>query len=109
MDQKGPEPKKVVKTKNQFFHACQLHKRIFEFPLHRCCIFRTFFQNEQTDRQTDMLVGIVNYIVDSLSQLIPFFIGFTLIRPSMRVNIPSAMLIRLQLKVKETIPATVKM
>ena len=37
--------KKVVKTKNQFFHVYQQRKGIFEFPSHRCCIFRTFFQS----------------------------------------------------------------
>ena len=35
----------VVRTKNQFFHVYQLRKGIFEFPSHRCCIFRTFFQS----------------------------------------------------------------
>ena len=43
MDQKMAGAKKVVKTKNQFFHIFQLRKGIFEFPSHRCCIFRIFF------------------------------------------------------------------
>ena len=44
MDQKMAGAKKVVKTKNQFFHACQLRKGIFEIHSHRCCILRTCFQ-----------------------------------------------------------------
>ena len=44
MDQKMGGAKKVVKTKNQFFHVYQC-KGIFEFPSHRCCIFRTLFQS----------------------------------------------------------------
>ena len=35
--------KKVVLTKNKFFHACQLHKGIFEILSHLCCDFTTFF------------------------------------------------------------------
>ena len=45
MDQKRAGAKKVIKTKNQFFHVYQLRKGIFEFPSHRCCIFRFFFQS----------------------------------------------------------------
>ena len=44
MDQKMAGAKKVIKTKNQFFHACQLRKGIFEIHSHWCCILRTCFQ-----------------------------------------------------------------
>ena len=35
--------KNVVIIKNQFFHACQPCKGIFEIHSHRCCDFTTFF------------------------------------------------------------------
>ena len=43
--QKVAGAKKVVITKNQFFHAHQLRKGIFEIHSHQCCVFRTFFQS----------------------------------------------------------------
>ena len=43
MDQKRAGAKKVVIIKNQFFHARQLRKGIFEIHSHRCSDFNTFF------------------------------------------------------------------
>ena len=43
MDQKRAGAKKVVIIKNQFFHARQLRKGIFEIHSHWCCDFTTFF------------------------------------------------------------------
>ena len=43
MDQKMGGAKKVVKTKNQFFHARQPRKGIFEIRSHQSCNFVTFF------------------------------------------------------------------
>ena len=43
MDQKRAGAKKVVIIKNQFFHARQPRKGIFEIHLHRGCDFTTFF------------------------------------------------------------------
>ena len=43
MDQKMAGAKKVVIIKNQFFHAHQLCKGIFEIHSHQGCDFTTFF------------------------------------------------------------------
>ena len=43
MDHKKGGVKKGVKTKNQFFHAHQPRKGIFEIHSHRSCNFVTFF------------------------------------------------------------------
>ena len=45
MDQKMAGAKKVVIVKNQFFHACQPRKGIFEIHSHRSCNFVTFSQS----------------------------------------------------------------
>ena len=42
MDQKIAEAKKVVKTKNQFFHVRQPRKENFEIESYWCCDFMTF-------------------------------------------------------------------
>ena len=42
MDQKMAGVNKIVMIKNQFFHARQPHKGIFEIHSHRCCDFTTF-------------------------------------------------------------------
>ena len=42
MDQKMAGAKKVVRTKNQFFHARQLRKGIFEIHSQWYCNFITF-------------------------------------------------------------------
>ena len=41
MDQKMTRAKKVIRVKNQFFHACQPHKRIFEIRSKLGLIFTT--------------------------------------------------------------------
>ena len=41
--EKWARSKKVVIIKNQFFHARQPRKRIFEIHSHWCCDFTTFF------------------------------------------------------------------
>ena len=43
MDQKRAGAKKVVITKNQFFHACQLRKGIFEIYSLLGCFLMTSF------------------------------------------------------------------
>ena len=43
MDQKMARANKVVTIKNQFFHAHQPRKGIFEIHSQRCCNFVTFF------------------------------------------------------------------
>ena len=45
MDQKMAGAKKVVKMKNQFFHARQPREGIFEICSHWCCIFTIFGQS----------------------------------------------------------------
>ena len=43
MDQERAGAQKVVRTKNQFFHARQQGKGIFEIRSNRSCNFVTFF------------------------------------------------------------------
>ena len=60
MDQKMPGSKKVVITKNQFFHARQPREAIFEILLSRGLIFTivrpTFYLSAHCDRDVNIKI-----------------------------------------------------